>query len=284
MIRGLILDIDGVIVGEKVGYNSPDPHPEVIKALREIRGKGIPISLCTAKPHFSIRKIIQQAQLNNYHLTDGGGVIINPLQNEVVKKFIINSQITQAILELLIRNQVYTEYYTVNDYVVQKTQISNITKQHKYILQKEPRIVAHLSLASQGEEITKIMPIARDEKDKKRVIQLCNQFRDKLTMSWGVHPIALPLQFGIITAPGVSKKQGAIEISKGTGIPFANMLGVGDSTSDWQFMELCNYAVAMENASQELKDLVVTKGKDNFYIAPSVDENGILQAFSHFKL
>lgn len=35
-----------------------------------------------------------------------------------------------------------------------------------------------------------------------------------LTLSWGIHPIANPLKFGIITAPGISKKQGTIGISK----------------------------------------------------------------------
>ena len=33
----IILDIDGVIVGEKIGFNSPDPHRDVIEKLKKIR-------------------------------------------------------------------------------------------------------------------------------------------------------------------------------------------------------------------------------------------------------
>lgn len=32
-IKGIILDVDGVIVGEKIGFNSPNPNLEVIETL-----------------------------------------------------------------------------------------------------------------------------------------------------------------------------------------------------------------------------------------------------------
>ena len=131
-------------------------------------------------------------------------------------------------------------------------------------------------------EITKIMPIALDEKDREQVSTLFKQLGIDLTLSWGIHPVALPLQFGIITAPGISKSQGTIDISENADIPFENMLGVGDSKSDWQFIELCRYGAAMENASQDLKNLVATK-RDNFsYIGGHVDKNGILEILDFF--
>ena len=91
-IKGIILDVDGVIVGEKIGFNSPNPNIHVINKLKEIRKKGTPISLCTAKPHFSIGKIIKEAELNNYHIADGGSVIINPIDNTIVKKHVMDKK------------------------------------------------------------------------------------------------------------------------------------------------------------------------------------------------
>ena len=107
-------------------------------------------------------------------------------------------------------------------------------------------------------------------------------FKDKLILSWGVHPVALPLQFGIITTSGVSKKDGAYKVAKELKVSFDNILGIGDSTSDWQFMELCRFVAAMGNASQQLKELVRTKGEDFSYIGPCVDENGILDILEYF--
>ncbi len=281
-IKGIILDIDGVIVGEKIGFNSPDPHPDVIKRLKEIRKQGIFVSLCTGKPHFAIKSIIEAAELNNMHITDGGGVIIDPIDNIIVKKHIIDKATATEVLKMCLENNIYTEFYTVDSYVVQKSQVSDITAQHTHILQQKPKLVDSLLDESAISEITKIMPIALDEEDKKRVSKLFEPFKDKLTLSWGIHPIALPLQFEIVTAPGISKKQGAIDISESTGVSFENMLGVGDSGSDWQFISLCKYGAAPENASQELKDLVMTKGGGNAYIGGHVDENGILEILNNF--
>ncbi|KKR03169.1 MAG: hypothetical protein UT26_C0008G0030, partial [Microgenomates group bacterium GW2011_GWC1_39_12] len=35
-IKGIILDVDGVIVGEKIEFNSPYPHPDVIQTLKSL--------------------------------------------------------------------------------------------------------------------------------------------------------------------------------------------------------------------------------------------------------
>ena len=283
MIKAIILDVDGVIVGEKIGFNSPFPHPEVIKRLKSIRQKGIPISLCTAKPHYAIHKIIENAELNNLHITNGGGVIIDPIDNFIFKKHTINPLDAVKVIEKYLSNEIYTEFYSVEEYFIQENQKSDLTKIHTHILQREPHVVTSLVNEARKQEIVKIMPIAINDEDKKRLINLFEPFKNDLTLSWGIHPIALPHLFGIITAKGISKKQAALEIANSIGVNPKDMLGVGDSTSDWQFIEQCGYAGAMENASNELKELVKIKGKQSF-IGKSDDENGILDILNYFEL
>jgi hydroxymethylpyrimidine pyrophosphatase-like HAD family hydrolase len=91
----------------------------------------------------------------------------------------------------------------------------------------------------------------------------------------------LPLQFGIITAPDTTKKQGALDIAKILDVPIENFLAVGDSTSDWKFMKICGFVAAMGNASDELKELVITKDNKG-YIGESVDENGIIEILNWY--
>ncbi len=282
MIKGIVLDIDGVIVGEKIGYNSPFPHPLVIKKLKELREKGIPIVLCTAKPHFSIMQIINDAGLNNLHITNGGGIIIDPIHQRVLRKHVIEKENAQKVISEFINNDVYVEFYTQEDYFIQKNQISLLTKTHTHILQREPVITNSLADESNFQEIVKIMPIAKNEKDKQRIVQLFRLFKDILTLSWGIHPIALPHIFGIVTAKGISKKQAVLEIALAENIKSEELLGIGDSTSDWQYIEECKYAGAVENGSEELKKLVLSKGTDFSYIGQSVDANGVLDILGHF--
>jgi hydroxymethylpyrimidine pyrophosphatase-like HAD family hydrolase len=92
------------------------------------------------------------------------------------------------------------------------------------------------------------------------------------------------LQFGIITASGISKKQGAIDISQSTKIGLDYTLGVGDSLSDWQFIELCGYQAAMGNANNDLKSLVQKTNPRRSFISPSVNRNGVIDIFRHFQL
>lgn len=283
-IKAVILDVDGVIIGEKIGFNSPHPHKDVTLALKKIRNRGIPICLCTAKPHFAISKEIKNADLDNVHITDGGGVIINPLDNIIVKQNNIVSDTATKVIDAFLKANVYTEFYTVDNYFIQKNQAGDITQKHSHVIQNAPAQVSNLAKEVGRQAITKIMPIATNEGKKKDLERIFKPFEDRLVLSWGVHPVILPLQFGIITAPGISKRQGAFEISKSLNVPFKNILGVGDSESDWQFIEMCGYGAAMGNAKQELKDKVITKGEEYSFLAPSVDENGILKVFKHFTL
>lgn len=280
--NAVILDVDGVIVGEKIGVNSPHPHEEVMQALGLVRERGIPIVLCTAKPHFAIRDIIEGARLNNPHITEGGAVIIDPIDNTIVEKHVIENAVAKEAAQAYLAKKVYTEIYTIDNYYVQKNQTSFITERHAHILQAKPVIADSLVRECEEREVVKIMPIATDEHDKERLIEIFKPFETKLTLQWGIHPVALPLQFGIITAKGVSKKSAAIAVSRSLQIPLENTLGVGDSLSDWQFIELTGFGAAMGNANDELKKLVLSKGNEHSCVGPAVDENEILDIFEYF--
>lgn len=283
-IKAIILDVDGVIIGEKISFNSPYPNQLVTEKLKDVQNSGIPIILCTAKPNFALKKVIADSNLDNFHITDGGGVVIDPLHNKVLSKHIIPSDIVLRVVSTLIEANVYTELYTLDNYVIESAQLGEITDKHVLVIQSPPMQVKSLKSSLVGLEVTKIMPIAMNTEDKIRVDKILQQFVPDVTVSWGVHPVILPLQFGIVTAPGISKSIAASEILKNIGVSSEETLGVGDSTSDWQFIESCGYGAAMGNASEELKQLVLSKGDEYAYIAPSVDDNGILSVFNHFNI
>jgi len=283
MIHGIILDVDGVLVGGKKGFNWPDPNPEVMSALSNLRKNGLIVSLCTGKGTFAIESMVKKAHLDNLHIGDGGAVVVDPIRNEILQQHTIPSTYVQQLVELYLQSNTYVELYTPDGYYVQKNLVSDKTEKHAQILYKEPIIVDSLISTAQHLSIVKIMPIANDEQDKKRVIDLFKDFENDLTLQWGIHPTALPYQFGLITQKGISKKQAAQTIVQHAGISLDHMLGIGDGMTDWQFMEICGFAGAMGNASEELKNKVVSKG-DRGYVGKSVDENGVIDILSHFSI
>lgn len=283
MIKGLILDVDGVLVGGKKGYNLPLPNKQVISTLRVLREKGIIVSLCTGKGTFAIHEIVKIAHLDNVHIGDGGAIVVDILNNNIIEQHTISKNKIIEVLNTLLSHNIYTELYTQDGYYIQRNQISDKTEKHKAILYKEPTIVISLIEEAQKLDVVKIIPVASDENQKQEIVDLFKHFYDGLSLQWGIHPTALPYQFGIITVQGISKKQAAHTISRQTGVPLEEMLGIGDGLTDWNFIEICGYAGAMGNASQDLKNKVIARGERG-YIGKSVDENGVLDILNHFKL
>lgn len=276
MIQAIILDVDGVFIGEKVGYNFPDPHPEILKRLRKLRISEIPIVLCTAKPYKSIENVINFAQLHNVHIADGGAVLYDPLDKVVLEEITIEKETARNVLQVCLDNKTYVEFYTLKNYFVQKDQMGVLTEKHIKILQFPPITVDSLVEESMHHSITKIMPITNNERERDIIIDLLKPFSDKISLMWGSHPYVGKNPFGIITNRTVSKKIAVEKVIKALNISPENVLSVGDSVSDWQFMQLTGYVGTLDNAKDELKELVKTKEENHYAIGKSVDENGLL--------
>lgn len=284
MIKAIIMDVDGVIVGKNKGINYPLPNNVIIAKLKELHGKGIPIVLCTAKFGHAIYEIIRQATLTNPHITDGGAVVIDLLSDKIINAHTFEKGLVKQIISDLLESDIYTECYSVNEYFIQENQKNKFTELRSELLQKTPKIV--ISLVKEAEKIDVIKVIAFQESDdvKKKIEGILEKFDDKINFIWSTHPALFPNKPTVITVKGISKKSASLEVLQSLRISPDETLGIGDSLADWDFMELCKYAATVGNESQDLKDLVKTKGEGKYFIGKSVNENGFLDIINYFKL
>jgi hydroxymethylpyrimidine pyrophosphatase-like HAD family hydrolase len=117
MIKAILLDVDGVIVGTKEGVNFPYPSPSVIAGLKKFQDKGLPISLITAKTNFSSTKeTIRRADLNNYHVTDAGAVIIDPIAYKIAVKHPLDKDLALALMKTTDMQDIFWETYTIDNW------------------------------------------------------------------------------------------------------------------------------------------------------------------------
>lgn len=283
MIRAIITDVDGVLVGKTQGVNFPNPHEIVLGKLKQIREKGIPVILCTAKSLHANLPIIEKSHLDNLHIMDGGSIITSPLE-EKINKYPLSKEIIEKIVYFSLENNIYIELHALGKYFIQKDQESDFTKGHMGIMQQAPTIITSLLEVIGEEDVIKIMLILPTVEDKPFIEPLLEGLAKDINCFWGFHPTMLPAQFAVITAHGVSKKHAAEKIIKDLKIPFDEVLGIGDAKGDWAFMQLCKYVAVIGDESPELKELTKSKGEGNYFFAPSVEENGILKVFENFEL
>ncbi len=263
MVKLIVLDVDGVIVGSKKGENFPYPSEKVILALKKIRESGIPIILCSGKYHTAIDPIILKANLNNPHITDSGGLIINPITG-TTEAFEIEKGIVKEVLSECIAKHIRIEAFSERNFFIQKNQIDEFTKKRHHILQEEPTIADSIPEAVTNEKIIKIIALAKDDKEKKVAEDFIQPFAKRINFVWTIHPATGTVNYCLITSKTTSKILALRKVNKSLGISLDDALGVGDTLGDWEFMRECGYTATMGDATEKLKRLCD-------FTAPSVD-------------
>jgi hydroxymethylpyrimidine pyrophosphatase-like HAD family hydrolase len=270
-----VIDVDGVVIGKKAGFNYPFPHPSVIASLRNACAEGCHVSLCTGRALFATIPIIEAASLDCLHIADGGAVIANPLTGEILHCAQLPKEQASALIKMLQLERIHVEAYTPSSYYIEQHQIGALSGKHAEILGHQPTLVDCLNDFVEQARLTKIFVIARDMAERGRVSCLIEYSFPELLVTWGPNPNALPAQYGWVTPRGVSKAEALRTISQHLAIPLKQFVAVGDTMADWEFMSLCGHAGAMGNADPELKELVGCRHL-NGVILPDVDNHGLV--------
>lgn len=92
------------------------------------------------------------------------------------------------------------------------------------------------------------------------------------------------MRLGQITAGGVSKKSAVKKLMKYYKVSKGEILGVGDTILDWDFLAECDYVSIPEDADSKLKKLVKLKKRGRFFISPTVNNEGIIKVFENFGI
>ncbi len=279
MIKALILDIDGVMLGHKDELNFPLPSNEIQNRLQNL-SKLYPISLCTVKAYFAVKPIVEACGIvDNFHVTDAGATIINEKKN-IFNTTSIDLDQAKLIIEELRKSEIYVEWYDANEYYA-------LNHENSLVRDGRTKLLGHEAILSNevtSTSISKIIVFPMNEWQTTSLITIAKKYDEFMDLHWGYNPSLIPKQNAFLTHPTATKRTGVEHLEKFTGVPLSQTLAIGDSTNDWTFMELCGYKATLENGSPELKELVSNEQKRGFISTKSVDEDGLLEILNHFKL
>lgn len=277
MIKAVVLDVDGVVIGTKKGFNFPNPHPNVVQKIKEIQNTGIRISLCSSNPAYTNKELVTQLGLNSLHIGSNGMEMFNPVEQFYTTER-LPKDICLQIAKKALNKGIYLEVFTPNSYYIQQER--EYTKVMNVVRRKHAEKVENLLDVISMSDITRMSLVVAVE-EKENIIQLLKPFDANITINWSTAPQLPNILFAVLSLKHISKKSAVMEISKFLQIPLEYILGVGDGVNDWNFIELCGYGAAMGNAHHQLKEYIKTKGPDG-YVGGHVDENGLVDILDHF--
>ncbi len=280
MIKAIILDVDGVILGHQDGVNFPLPSHPIQSALQNLSKSDLPISLCSAKATFALEPIAVACHLKSHHIADAGATLINIMTGEKIS-FSIPQETCARLSKDLLALKVYTEWYSCNDKYFTLPDGNKVIREARTVLFNNRE--ALLSIPPKSEEIIKIIVLPESPYQRDEVTKIMNKYPE-LSLTWGFNPSKIPADSGYISIKSATKRTGVERLAKLNGVPLSDTLAVGDSTSDWTFMELCGYCSTLSNGTTELKELVNSRAERGFTSEKGIDNDGLLDIFKHFSI
>lgn len=284
MIKAIITDVDGVMIGKREGYNYPLPTPEVMQAFKILQGKKIPLVLCTGKASYTIENLIRAAQLDGPHIGDNGTLIFNLIQNKTIKKHLLGKNTVKELVKVFAEENLHFAVNTVTDTFVDENSNEEVNTKRAVVLEKKLIEVPSLLQEIDNLEIIKALATLKNPDEIQRAKKLLEPYKDRVNLFWNFHPITGDWEYAVITAKGINKLSAAREVSESLGILLSDVLGIGDTIGDWDFIKDCGYAGIVGQKHPEVLELARGKGDGKYFLAPSVDENGFVKILEYFKL
>lgn len=260
MIKMVATDIDGTILNWDGSFS-----PAVVNCIKELDKNGVKVVLVTGRMHGSAVPIAEKLGLKNPIVSYQGGLIkdINgktlyqrQLPDDYAKKIILWSKENNAHINLYLDDKLYVEQDcdTIKRYIV-----------GKFVNYK---VCPFWQLKI--ENVNKILAIDYSNPDK--VTSWVDELRKIFPELYIVKSTPYFCEIGNREA----KKSSGVEfLRKMWGIKKEEVLTIGDQNNDIELLKAGGVAVAMGNATDELK-------KYADFITDTIDNDGFVKAINEY--
>jgi len=248
--KAIISDIDGTITLLSL---HPAPNRKVKEAISALVKKNFIFSLSTGKPFFLIEHLIKDLGLTSPIIVDNGAAIYDALTKQPLWQSIMDKAKIDKIFKIA---KIYNKRILISS--------------GKKSFDIKANIPNHLSSTK-----FHIMGLTTEEATE-FIKKIESKIKDVVVVRASAYQGEGFLDVYVTNAEA-TKQHSVFKFAEILGITTREIIGIGDHYNDFPLLMACGLKVAMGNAVEDLKAIAD-------YIAPSVEEDGVVDVIEKFVL
>lgn len=262
MIKMVATDIDGTILGESFKFS-----PAVVECIKKLSASGVKVVLVTGRMHLAAQKLAQKLGLTTPIVSYQGGMIKEQGENgRTLYQKTLDPQRAKEVITWAKENNVHINLYMNDVLYVENDDIAIKRYTGERFIPYEVCNFDNIEIKN----VNKILAI--DFNDAQRVTGWVSALQIKMPELYIVKSTPYFCEISNCEA----KKSCAVEfLSKYWGIDKNEILAIGDQNNDIELLKSAGIAVAMGNATDELKTYAD-------YITDTIDNDGFVKAVEKF--
>jgi Cof subfamily protein (haloacid dehalogenase superfamily) len=240
-VRGVFLDIDGTSLGHR-----HEPTPAFVDACRAVQDRGAMLSFATGRPPAGLGVLRERTGSQGADVVHNGALVLQ--DGVTVGGWPMPAHAAERIKRYCLDHGAYAEFAVGADFLVSdRREVARAAFED--IAGGPDGMVADVDLTVA--ETHKITVYCFEAEHAPAVFALAEE------LGLHVDPSTAPIFPGVnilnLTATGISKGAGVEWAARRAGIPARDLLVVGDSGNDISMFAVAGTAVAMGQASAEIR-------------------------------
>ena len=253
-------DLDGTVLG-----SDGDVSPAVARAVSDAVAAGVGVGFATGRMRNGVIHIHRSVGAPGPHIFHNGAEV--RAEGATIASWPLSAEATDWILQTAVELDIYGELYTEEGFWTTKDEPR--AEVHWEMLNASP--AGHVGSRDDLDgDVLKATFIAFDEQEAQ---QLLGAVSDRGLQVGRASAGDLDWAFVNVTMPGVHKGRAMETAARHLGVDLSEVMALGDGDNDREMLEVAGTAVAMGQASDDLKELA-------HVVAPTVDADGAAVAIS----
>ncbi|MGN1154569.1 MAG: Cof-type HAD-IIB family hydrolase [Agathobacter sp.] len=274
-IKLVALDLDGTLFNSK-GIITEKTRQEI----KRIADRGVHVVISTGRPYNGVPFEQIKGLGIDYAITTNGAAIYQISTNKCIYENCMDFDIIGPIIEFLVSREIHIDTYIDGEGYTPVRCRENLFRlpladsMKKYILAtRTPVENLYEYVRDCGKKVQKMTLNFYPQPDGTRL------YREEVRIFLESNPAIETVCGGFcnleFSKAGVNKGEGLLHLAELLGVPADATMAIGDSGNDYSIVKAAAIGVAMDNASDDIKEI-------SDFITTSNEEDGVGVALAHF--